>query len=253
MRIGCDPEVFLLQNNYYKSVIGMIGRGKLDPLPVEGMEEGFTFQEDNVALEFGVPPAASEERFVFNVKAVQEEFLKQHPGFAFSSVSCVEFPQSELEHPMSQIFGCEPDYNAWTGRKNKSPQPPNPFMRSAGGHIHVETELDKRLVIRALDLTIGVPSVLMDNGEQRRLIYGKAGAFRPKSYGVEYRTPSNFWIFEDRKVRWVWRNVERALKMVESGMAEELIQIKKEITNTIDKGNKAGAKLLVKAFDLEVV
>jgi len=65
MRLGADPEVFLQdKNNKFLSVIGKIGAGKFDPLQIEDMPKGFTLQEDNVALEFGIPPAATADEFV---------------------------------------------------------------------------------------------------------------------------------------------------------------------------------------------
>jgi len=59
-----------------------------------------------------------------------------------------------------------------------------------------------------MDLYLGVPSVLMDKGELRKQLYGKAGAYRMKPYGVEYRTLSNFWIFSDTTIGWVWDNTD---------------------------------------------
>ena len=35
----------------------------------------------------------------------------------------------------------------------------------------------------------------------RRQLYGSAGRFRPTSYGIEYRTLSNFWIWDQRLTR----------------------------------------------------
>lgn len=252
-RIGCDPEVFLTQNDKFKSAIGLIGRGKHNPLQVEDMAEGFTFQEDNVAVEFGVPPAKTSDEFVFNVKAVQEKFLTLHPEFTFSKLNCVSFPFEELMHPMAQMFGCEPDYNAWNGKKNLRPTVDDANLRSAGGHVHVETTLNKKEVVRCLDLILGVPSILMDEGKDRRKLYGKAGAFRPKSYGVEYRTLSNFWIFDEKYIRWVWNGVERALEFVEEGKAAELAFLKHEIVSCINRSDKAAAQIFVDTFNLEVV
>jgi hypothetical protein len=45
-----------------------------------------------------------------------------------------------------------------------------------------------------LDLRLAVPSLIWDKDKKRRLLYGKAGCFRPKPYGMEYRTLSNAWL-----------------------------------------------------------
>ena len=167
------------------AVCGLLnGHDKWNPMQVPDMPQGFTFQEDNVAVEFGIPPAASAKEFVAHIQSVQKKFLEQHKNLTFSNLSCVVFPDEEMKHPAAHIFGCEPDFNAWNGHMNKKPNPPVPNMRSAGGHVHIETTLNKRHVIQACDLFLGVPSVLMDEGEMRKQLYGKAGCFRPKSYLV---------------------------------------------------------------------
>ena len=43
------------------------------------------------------------------------------------------------------------------------------------------------------DLYIMLPALRHDSSNERRELYGQAGRFRPKPYGIEYRTPSNFW------------------------------------------------------------
>ena len=254
-RVGCDPEVFLTsrKDGKFQSIIGKIGADKWNPKQIEGLSNGFTLQEDNVALEFGVPPAASADEFVFNVRKVMQEGLKALPGEKFSRLSCVQFPKEEMEHPSAHIFGCEPDFNAWTLQENPRPEPPHPLLRSAGGHVHIETTLTKHNVIRACDLVLGVPSVLMDKtGGARRSIYGKPGAFRPKPYGVEYRTLSNFWIFRPEYIRWVYRNVGVALEYAEYHMDEVNI-FADEIQHAINTGCVSEAEYLVKEFGLEVV
>lgn len=250
-RLGHDAEVLLTarKSGQFRSIIGKIGAGKWNPKPIEGLPEGFTLQEDNVALEFGVPPAASAEEFIFNTRKVMQEGLKALPGERFSRLSCVVFPKEEMNHPSAHVFGCEPDFNAWTGEENSKPQPPHPFMRSAGGHVHIETQQDKFNVIRACDLFLGVPSVLMDKGTERRKLYGKAGACRPKSYGVEYRTLSNFWIFKPRLIKWVWDNAGRALE----NTVEFDEVLSKQVQDTINNGDVVMAKQLVNTFNLEVV
>jgi len=163
-------------------------------------------------------------------------------------LSCIVFPESQMDHPMAHIFGCEPDFNAWTMDVNPKPTPPHPFMRSAGGHVHVETTKDGVDVVRKMDLFLGVPSVLMDEGDLRKQLYGKAGAFRGKSYGVEYRTLSNFWIFREPLIRWVWDNTQRALDSEVDVMAEQ-----ERILEAINNNNKQVAQELVQQYNLEVV
>ena len=250
MRLGTDPEVFLQdQNGKLVSAIGLINRGKWDPLQIPDMEVGFTLQEDNVSLEYGVPPAASAEEFRHHIRAVMERSKDWLPGLTFSKLSCAIFPEDQMEHPAAHVFGCEPDYCAWTGQINTKPEPPHKFMRSAGGHIHVETQKDPWRVVKAMDLFLGVPSVLMDSGEERKKLYGTAGACRIKSYGPEYRTLSNFWIFEDKLIDWVWRNTARTLDNLELPFEDHAEAIQHCI-NTNDKGM---ASAMVKMFNLEVV
>ena len=139
MRLGCDPEVFLqTPTGEVFSVIGYIKANKWNPKQLENLPEGFTVQEDNVALEFGIPPASTEDEWVHHIKLVMEESKRFFPeGTLFSKLSCTVFPEKEMEHPAAHIFGCEPDFDAWTGDVNSKPKPPHKFMRSAGGHIHV--------------------------------------------------------------------------------------------------------------------
>lgn len=251
MRLGTDPEVFLQDaKGNPVSAIGYINADKWNPLQIPDMPEGYTLQEDNVSLEYGVPPSASADEFIQHINAVMEKSKEYIPNLSFSKLSCIVFPKSEMNHPLAHIFGCEPDFCAWTKDVNKKPTPPHPFMRSAGGHVHVETTKDALAVIRAMDLFLGVPSVLMDNGEMRKQLYGKAGAFRAKSYGVEYRTLSNFWIFKNELIRWVWANTQRALDSVD---AIDVVKEEARILRSINDNDKDTALALVKEYNLEVI
>jgi len=255
MRIGTDPEALLVDKaGHLKSVCGLLnGHDKWNPFQVPDMEQGFTFQEDNVCIEFGVPPASTAKEFKHHIKAVQIRFLQEYMHLKFSNLSCAVFPDEEMKHPAAHIFGCEADYNAWTGKVNKKPVPPVPNLRSAGGHVHIETQLPIRKVIQACDLFLGVPSVLMDElGGERRVLYGKPGCFRPKPYGGEYRTLSNFWFLNpDKYSDWVWNGVTRALAFTESGCPTK--GIKTDIIRCINENDKHLAEKLVKEFNVEVV
>ena len=89
MRIGHDCEV-LLQDATGKhiSVIGYINADKWHPMQIPDMPKGFTLQEDNVALEYGAPPASSAEELIFSMEAVMKRSLAYLPGLSFSKLSC---------------------------------------------------------------------------------------------------------------------------------------------------------------------
>lgn len=221
--IGADPEFFIEKNKKYISSIGLIGGSKEEPLPM--VKRGFAMQEDNVAVEYNIPACTTKEKFIeainYGLHYILRNKLKPSK-YNFSKESAVYFDTDQLLHPKAMEFGCEPDFNAWTKNMNPRPEATSPTLRSAGGHIHVGTNQDSIEVIRAMDLFLGVPSTVMDSGQLRKRLYGKAGAFRPKNYGCEYRTLSNFWIFSKELVGWAYDQTQRAIEFVEDG-------------NTIDK------------------
>lgn len=249
MRLGADPEIFLVRGSKLTSVVGKVPGNKWNPMQVKGLPKGFTLQEDNVALEFGIPPAGSREEFVKHIQTVLKAGKDYLKGLSYSHKSAVIFPEDQMLTAEAHIFGCEPDFNAWTGKENPKPKPPHPYLRSAGGHVHVETTLPIEPVVRGLDCHLGVVSVLIDEGEQRKQLYGAAGAHRPKPYGVEYRTLSNFWVFKPKLISWVWDNTGRALEQVQKG---EMFYDER-IRECIDNNDKKLAKLLIKEYDLEIV
>ena len=217
--IGADPE-FFIKKKYggYTSAVGLIGGSKWEPKKID--EDGHAILEDNVAVEFNIKPASSFDEFRSSIHKVLDHIRGILPGYEFSKESAVSFPQEELMTPEAQMFGCEPDFDAWRECVNEKPCAEDKNLRSAGGHIHVGSDLainNPVAVIRAMDLFLGVPSTQLDAGTLRRELYGKAGCFRAKSYGAEYRTLSNFWIFDDSLIQWAFNGTQRALEFVEKG------------------------------------
>lgn len=214
--IGCDPEFFLLdKHNKPLSAIGLIGGSKEAPKPLA--RKGYSVQEDNVAVEFNVPPANNAQSFADSIEYVLNNLKKKLKGIQFSTDSALNFDMLSLMHPKAMEFGCDPDFNAWTKSINPRPHCEDATLRSAGGHVHIGTKEDPIEVIRAMDLFVGVPSILKDKGTKRRALYGKAGAYRKQPFGCEYRTLSNFWIFSRDLVEWVYNQTAKAIDFVEGG------------------------------------
>lgn len=218
---GADPELFLkdIATGQFISSIGLIGGSKDLPMPIG---EGCAVQEDNVAVEFNIPPCSTAADFIksiqYNLTYLRER--AESMGLELCIQPSAIFGDDQLNTPAAQEFGCEPDFNAWKdGEQNPRPKAPNPNLRSAGGHVHVAVPdgLNILTVVKAMDLFVGCQMLEFDHDEDRRLLYGKAGAFRKKSYGVEYRTASNMWITSDERIQWVWDQTERAVAFVQNG------------------------------------
>ena len=215
--IGADPEFFLMQNGKHKSAVGLIGGSKWKPLFIDN--EGNAIQEDNVSVEFNVKPSETKEEFRSVINKVLSHLRNKLTSFEFSTDSAATFDKEELNTPEARMFGCEPDFNAWSMKQNPKPHSNNKQLRSAGGHVHIGCEIAQQKpikVIRACDLFLGVPSIEYDKGVERRELYGLAGSFRKKDYGVEYRSLSNWWIFNDWSIEWVFEQTQKAINFVMS-------------------------------------
>lgn len=255
---GADPEMFLMDiQGQLKSAIGLVGGSKAQPQPLP-LGDGYAVQEDNVAVEFNIPPAEGRSSFVHSINSTLNfltQAVKDMHGLSISHMSAVYFPKEQLDNPAAMEFGCDPDFNAWTLERNPRPNAVDATLRSCGGHVHVgfdKTKADEIKLIQMMDLNLGVPSVLMDKGELRKQLYGKAGAFRSKSYGAEYRTLSNFWIFEDKLIEWVWDGTAKALSAAELQLVIN-DEDGHDIVSCINNNDKALAEKLIKKFNLEVV
>lgn len=215
---GADPELFLVDSKTKKPVtsIGLVGGSKSNPRQIGG---GFALQEDNVAVEFNIPPAKDKASFISSLEFAKG-FIKQEmetKGISLAIVPTMMFTKEQLDHPQARELGCEPDYNAWTQEINPRPRPPQ-GLRSSGGHLHISWDnpdpIDQVRVIKAHDLFCGVASLAYDDSQERRRIYGKAGAMRFKGYGVEYRTLSNFWIKSTELMEWLYNQSEKAIAFI---------------------------------------
>lgn len=233
IKVGADPELFLQTlAGKLKSSVGLIGGSKDIPRLIS--EEGHAVQEDNVAVEFNIPPANNADEFVKHITYTLDYLEKyaKEKGLVFSKLASASFPDDELQTPEAMVFGCEPDYNAYTEETNPRPFCPDLNLRSCGGHVHVGTTLPKFPLVKAMDVFLGLPSLFMDEDRARRGLYGRAGACRPKKYGVEYRTLSNFWIWSPDLIRWVYGQTQKAVSFVESGMSVKDERLVCEAINT---------------------
>lgn len=232
--IGTDPELFVQVKgtNHIVSAHDLVPGTKLTPFPVQ---KG-AIQPDGTSAEFNIHPAETAEEFTDNIRSVLLELqrtvierakknnlfdleLKVTPTAWFEEGYFKTLPAQAL------VFGCSPDWNAWTQKQTEFHSTRLPF-RTGAGHIHIgwtanEDVLDDGhwndciCATRQMDAALYFASLLWDTDTQRRTLYGKMGAFRPKPYGVEYRSLSNAWIADPKLHKFVFDTAVTAMKLLD--------------------------------------
>ena len=221
--IGADPECFIREKVTGKlvSAHGMLPGDKKNPHKVKYG----AVQVDGMAAEFNIEPAKSKKGFIRNVKSVLatiQEMVGDEYELVFTPTAHFGKELIDAQPPEAKELGCDPDYDAWTGEVNPIPNVDMPF-RTGAGHIHIGWTKGQdpnnadhvkvcRHLIKNLDY-ITAPTMLIDKDTERRKLYGNIGAFRPKPYGVEYRTPSNFWLASEEYMGVMYDMVKAAITL----------------------------------------
>lgn len=223
--LGADPELFVKRKDTGElaSAHGLVVGDKKNPTPVPFG----AVQVDGMALEFNIDPT-KEGEFSHHINAVMETLAKMCPEYDLIAEPVAEFGREliDAQPEEAKILGCEPDFCAWTdGEANVPPNVDAPF-RTGAGHVHIGwcEDVDNKhwehieachMVCKQLDFLVASAALFFDTDTKRRELYGCAGAYRPKSYGVEYRTLSNFWLSEQRYIDWIEKAVRHALRLLE--------------------------------------
>ena len=257
--IGADIEVFLRDkiSDEIVSAEGIIHGTKEEPFHFMKENHFYATSLDNVMAEFCIPPAKTGDEFRTGIETALNYIHNTIPG----NLSILAFPSAKvdgrwLDTPNAQMFGCEPDYNAWlNGIVNDKPTAADSTLRSCGGHIHIGYDESNPQVnislIKAMDIFVGLPSVIEEPDNDRKLLYGRAGAFRNKDYGAEYRTVSNYYINSKELTKWVFENTLQAIEFVnrESVISEEEGQA---IRTAINKADKQLAQTMCTYFGVKL-
>lgn len=206
LTIGFDPEMAIKPANQ-KMPVGawhFTTGTKIKPVPANDIYQDLSLQADGVALELNfrpIDPAKEDAGDIVTsilanlTRAVAKKKMVILPGPVISGYSV-----EDLKHPLATAYGCDPDFNAYS----EFVEMPRAFAPDAsgtkyfGGHVHFGYDralCPPHVFIKMMDAFWGIAS-----GEyqgRRREVYGMAGLFRPKTYGVEYRTPGNSWLTSD--------------------------------------------------------
>ncbi len=219
---GSDIEVLLqdLTGRLFP-VCGTVGGTKDKP---RSLGKGFYIQEDNVALEFNIPVSKTQDQFMNNVRkglALCKDELP--PSLSYYMGASGSYDPSFIDGiAKAQQFGCDPDFNAWLMVQNEKPTCEDRCFRTAAGHVHIGWDNpepdDQVALVKWSDVFVSTWSVIALQDRKRRDLYGKAGCFRPKEYGIEHRVLSNDWIWNIQNIGRMYARYQQAIKAVNLGL-----------------------------------
>lgn len=255
--IGADIEVFLQEKSTkeFVSAEPYIKGSKYEPFIWDVGNPYYAISLDNVAAEFCIPPAHDPNEWLASIKKSIDYISGEIPDtLCVAPIPAAILADRYLQSDSAKRFGCEPDHNVWIRGNNESPNALNKNLRSCGGHIHIgydEPDVPiSELIVKAMDLFVGIPSVILEPPNARKELYGKAGAFRFKEYGVEYRTVSNYYLQSERLTQWAYANTLAAINFINSGRIDELEGVKSQIQEAINSANEVIAGNLIRQFEI---
>ena len=202
-KFGSDPEYFVESKE----------TGQIVPFfqtSMDGVTAGFSYlgeyfktryYADNCMGEVAVTPFdlnvftySDLERYITGL-AENITKVADSCGYRAHFFCSYEFSDEQLESKKAREIGCQPFIVS--GKGLIKPEPYKDNWRHAGGHIHLSWQYDgsgevsPELIVKVLD------KVLLPYDRQctkRAELYGMAGAYRLKPYGLEYRSLTNYWL-----------------------------------------------------------
>lgn len=172
---------------------------------IEGTHENTevgTFHPDNALLELTTAPTGLNQSQYVYLSYVRNEAMKFiNSYYDDESVlnylgvdsSATKYSSEELSDEYHWIAGCSPSLSTYSSKL-----PPIRYrdnVRYGGLHVNVDfdhSKYDHTKLVQLYDLFLGLDSVIYSRDPEadraRRALYGRAGEYRLKDFGVEYRT-----------------------------------------------------------------
>lgn len=224
--MGTDPELFIVnkKNECIPPAALREDYGlNYDKVLYEG--DNFTIIEDGAASEINITPTDDIDTFIrridrgytlfkgFIINKYKELDVVAIPTVSFDSNKYWENRGEEFRDCVR--FGCDPDLDVRSGEWCQEINTETYNKRHGGGHIHISAPKEDNdffednfyFTTIMLDALVGNTCVALkrDNSKiialekERLLYYGRPSKIRLPLYpngvkGIEYRSPSNFWV-----------------------------------------------------------
>ena len=259
--IGSDCEWLVqdIETGELVSAENVIKGTKKEPYHFDPENKYFATSLDAVLAEGNIPPAKTALEFYLSFEKLRKYIDDNFPkNLKTIALAAGDLDYKYLQTESAKTLGCDPSYNCWTGEEMR-PEYKGGNTYGAGLHIHVgyenstnETNIE---IIKAMDLFLGIPSVLMEPKNKRRSTgYGMAGSYRHQPYGgVEFRSLSSYFSSGKDLIQWCFHNTQKAIEFVNSGNIEKIANLGDIIQQTINNEDKALAEHFCKEFNIDLV
>lgn len=220
-KIGSDPEFGILDpdGNPIPSFIFFEGTKQYP----EDMGNGFSILKDNLLVEGNIPACKSKQEFIDAMKFLKGiiQIPLNRDGSALVSADILDYHPMWINTPDGQEFGCSNFRNAYSDKDIQTPVI-HTNTRELGMHVHISyiTNNNKykvsqynKLIAKAMDFFLGIPSDKIHYSKERRESYGVLGSYRnSKIYqGMEYRSLGGYFT-KDEYLPWIYDQTVKAME-----------------------------------------
>lgn len=197
-KFGADIE-FFLRNKETGEIIsaeGLVKGTKDEPYRFDPKNPYYATSLDNVMAEGNIPPVKSPYQLYKSVQKLMDYIQSTMPeNVEILSIPSAQLAPKWLQTAHAQLAGCDVSFNAYTREPITATINPDGY-RGASFHIHVgyeEPSLEVNYMLgRAMDLFLGVPAVLLEPKNDRKLAgYGFAGNIRHQRHGRKTKNSYN--------------------------------------------------------------
>ena len=255
-KIGSDFELFLFDKNKDEVINAKkyVKGTKKEPFNFDKSNQFWCTSLDNISMEGNIPPCSTGEEFSNSIQKVIDYMNSTLPeNLCTIHTPAVYVNPKQLNTKESRTLGCEPTLNAYTEMENPMPDGHSTNLRTCCTHVHLSYDnMNKRTsfdFIKACDLFLGVPSLLIEPSNQRRVLYGKLGECRLSNKTIEYRVLSSYFSKDENLRQWVFNNTVKAIEFLNEGnrVSENVVDL---IHEAFYHDNTRVAKQLIREFNI---
>jgi hypothetical protein len=247
LTFGTDPEVgatylkdgkkYVQPAPFFRLELGVETQKTNTKHPVYYSQFGCEVIEDGVAFEFIVPPTRDPEVMFEHIEHCWSRLgdLLSKEGYTAATEPALNYEVERFldvpdEYKMCLVFGCDPDKDAILPNYvcDTIDALRHPY-RYFGGHFQIGCvdPRGRKLIQMHYAPFIQLCSIFIGNlvmskarhvelEQIRAQLYGQPGRYRIQPHGIEYRTPSNSWIHNQRTIAAMFRGAKRAFELLQN-------------------------------------